>query len=143
MPGKVYCFNCYNEPINQLNVNGLPAGTVAGWQASGGTIYTPVALPVPRARHGDGQQAAVFPNDMPTPMRIDWDSYTIQSSINLVGLPNVSLDDDLILYIAVNQLTLMTTRGFVLLTVPLTPAGKTSAAAAVLKSLAQPMYHAD
>jgi hypothetical protein len=122
-------------------VNGLSAGTVGGWAASGTTIYTPVALAVPRARHGDGQSTAVFPNDMPTPLRIDWDSYTIQSSISMVGLPNVSLDDDLILYIAVNQMTLMTTRGFVLLSVPLQPASKTDAAAATLKSLAHPAFH--
>ena len=142
MPGKVYCFNAYNETINQLNVNGSVAGVVAGWAATGTTIYTPVALAVPRARHGDGQAAAVFPNDVPTPLRIDWDSFTIQSSISLVGLPNVSLDDDLILYIAVNQLTLMTTRGFVLLSQPIAPAGKTASALEVLSSIASPEFSA-
>jgi hypothetical protein len=141
MPGKVYCFNAFNEPIGQLNVNGLSAGNVAGWAASGATIYTPVALAVPRARHGDGQTSAVFPNDMATQVMIGWDSYTIQTSINLQGLPNVSLDDDLILYVAVNQMTLMTTRGFVLLAVPYQPASKTAAAAAVLKSAAEPKFH--
>jgi hypothetical protein len=116
MPGKVYCFNCYNETMNQLNVNGLSAGQIGGWSSSGATIYTPSAVPVPRARHGDGQSSPVFPNDMPTPLRFDWDSYTKQTSIDLRKLTNVSLDDDLILYIAINQLTLMSTRGFVLLT---------------------------
>jgi len=143
MPGKVYCFNAYNETINQLNVNGLSAGTVAGWSTTAGTLYTPVALAVTRARHGDGQSAPVFPNDMTTPLRIDWDSFTVQTSINLVGLPNVSLDDDLILYFSVNQMTLMTTRGFVLLSVQYSPASKTEAAAHVLKSLAHPEYHKD
>jgi len=121
MPGKVYCFNCYNERINQLNVNGLSAGGVSGWSASGASIYTPAGIAVARARHGDSQSIPVFPNDTPTPIRIDWDSYTIQTSIDLRRLPNVSLDDDLILYIAVNQLTLMNTRGFVLSTTPTSP----------------------
>jgi hypothetical protein len=78
---------------------------------------------------------------MPAPMRIDWDTFTVQTSISLVGLPNVSLDDDLILYIAVNQMTLMTTRGFVLLSVPMQPASKTEAGAATLKSQAHPAFH--
>jgi hypothetical protein len=143
MPGKVYCFNCFNETMNQLNVNGLTAGTVSGWAASGATIYTPVAAAVARARHGDGQTVPVFPNDMATPLRIDWDTFTVQSSISLVGLPNVSLDDDLILYIALNQLTLMTTRGFVLTNVPVSPAGKTNAGAEVLKKMASPKFFKD
>jgi hypothetical protein len=141
MPGKVYCFNCYNETINQFNVNGLAAGSISGWATSGATIYTPVSLAVARARHGDGQSVPVFPNDMPTPLRIDWDTFTIQTSINCQGLPNVSLDDDLILYMALNQLTLMTTRGFVLINQPVAPAGKTDNAAMILKAAAAPTFH--
>jgi hypothetical protein len=140
MPGKVYCFNCFNEPINQFNVNGLSAGTIAGWSSTGSTIYTPVSLGVIRARHGDSQSAPVFPNDQPTPLRMDWDSFTVQAQISLVGLPNVSLDDDLILYIALNQLTLMNTRGFVLLTQPVHPASLSEAAQTTLKDLSQPNF---
>jgi hypothetical protein len=143
MPGKVYCFNCYNETINQFNVNGLSAGTISGWAASGATIYTPVSTGVNRARHGDGQTTPVFPNDMPTPLRIDWDTFTVQTSISLMGLPNVSLDDDLILYMALNQLTLMTTRGFVLLNQPIAPAGKSAVATEALKRHAMPKFFKD
>jgi hypothetical protein len=122
MPGKVYCFNAYNEPM-KLHANGFEAGRVAGWSSSAATRYAPVALAVARARHGDGQPGPVFPNDMPTPLRIDWESFSVQTSINLAGLPNVSLDDDLILYIAVNQTTLMTTRGYVLRNGSISPWG--------------------
>jgi hypothetical protein len=121
MPGKVYCFNCYNETMNQLNVNGVSAGSISGWSSSGSAIYTPVAAAVNRARHGDGQSQPVFPNDQPTRLRCNWDSFSIQTQINLASLPNVSLDDDLILHIAVNQLTLMSARGFVLLSQPVSP----------------------
>lgn len=118
MPGKVYCFNCYNEPISQLNVNGLSAGGVSGWATSGAGIYTPASVAIARVRHGDGQSSPAFPNDQPTPLRIDWDSFTVQTTINLTNLPSISLEDDLILYIALNQATLITTRGFVLLSQP-------------------------
>jgi len=124
MPGQVYCFNCYNEPFH-LNVNGLSvAGSVPGWSTSGPTIYTPVSIAVNRARHGDGQSTPVFPADRPTPLRIDWDSFTAQTSINLTNLLNVSLEDDLILYVALNQLTLVTNRGFVLMHVPASPVSR-------------------
>lgn len=122
MPGKVYCFNCYNETINQLNANGGSAGDVSGWARSGSAIYTPVAIAVPRARHGDGM-GAVFPNDQPTSLRIDWDSYTVQTSLDLSALRNVSLDDDLILQITLNQLTLINTRGFALISQSASPSG--------------------
>jgi hypothetical protein len=135
-PGNVYCFNCYNEPVEQLNVNGVAFGSVTpaigGWAATGGTIYTPLSVPVPRSKHGDGN-AATFPNDMSTPLRINWDSWTVQTDIDISKIPNLSLNDDLILYIAINQLTLMNTRGFVLLTKPVSPAGQTPKAVAELK----------
>jgi len=140
MPGKVYCFNCYNETVNQLNVNGLLAGAIGGWATSGSTIYTPVSLAVARARHGDGQTVPVFPNDQPTPLRIDWDTFTVHATVNTVGLPNISLDDDLVLYLSLNQLTLMSTRGFVLLTVPCAPAAKSSAAKKELEKNSEPRF---
>lgn len=118
MAGKVYCFNCYNEPIHQLTVNGVSFGQAIGpWATSGAGTYTPVAAAVPRVRRGDGS-AAAFPNDRPTQLRIDWDSFTGQAAIDLSALAGISLDDDLILFIAVNQMMLMQTRGFVLTIVP-------------------------
>ncbi|HEY1604926.1 MAG TPA: hypothetical protein VGF77_04955 [Allosphingosinicella sp.] len=142
MPGKVYCFNCYNETMNQLNVNGLSAGSIGGWSSSGSAIYTAVAVAVNRARHSDGSQP-VFSNDQPTALRLNWDSFAIQTQISLVGLPNVSLDDDLILYIAVNQLTLVSSRGFVLLSQPISPFANSDVAQKTLQSLARPQFHRD
>lgn len=145
MPGKVYCFNAYNEPMNKLSVNGMPVPppaitgsptgpAIAGWSAEGATIYTPKALPVSRARHGDGQSAPVFPNDV-TQLRFEWDSFTANTSLDLTKLQNVSLDDDLILYIAINQMTLMTTRGFVLQSVSYLPSGLTAPAKTLLHNM--------
>lgn len=141
MAGNVYCFNAYNEPMNQLNVNGFVFGTatpaIGGWTSSGATIYTPAAVAVPRLKHGDGTTAG-FPNDQATPLRFNWDTYTVQTSIDLRNLPNVSLDDDLILYIAVNQMTLMQTRGFVLKTVPYAPQSQAPQAEEVPAAIHEP-----
>lgn len=138
MAGNVYTFNCYNEPVNALNVNGSPFGTanpaIGPWATTGGTIYTPVAVPVPIAKHGD-DGAAAFSWDMDTPVRINWDSYTVNTSVPAIqSLPNTSLDDPLILYLAINQLTLMNARGFVLKSIPCQPAGQTREAMAEVES---------
>lgn len=132
MAGNVYTFNCYNEPVNTLNVNGSQFGTaspaIGPWATSGGTIYTPVSVPVPIAKHGDAGSAA-FSWDMATPLRVNWDSWTVNTSVPAINsLPNTSIDDNLILYLALNHLTLMNTRGFVLLSVNCSPAGLTSEA---------------
>jgi len=132
MAGNVYCFNCYNEPINQLNVNGLAFGTatpaIGPWATSGATIYTPVSVAVPIAKHGDAG-ACAFSWDMDTPLRANWDSYTLNNPVPAINsLPNVSMDDPLILYIAVNHLTLMNARGFVLWSKDVAPTGLTSEA---------------
>jgi hypothetical protein len=41
---------------------------------------------------------------------------------------------------ALNQLTLMSTRGFVLLSVPIAPAGKTAAAKELLHKMSEPKF---
>lgn len=134
MAGNVYTFNCFNEPVNTLNVNGSAFGTanpaIGAWATSGSTIYTPVSVAVPISKHGDAGNAA-FSWDMDTPVRINWDSYTVQTSVPAIqSLPNTSLDDPLILYLALNQLTLMNARGFVLKSIACQPAGQTEAALA-------------
>lgn len=140
MPGKVYCFNCYNEPMI-FSVNGMSAGTISGWSASGATIYTPVSVAVDRARHGDHQSKPVFADDTTTPLVLDWDTFTAKPSIATGAWPSISLDDDLILYMAANQMSLMTTRGFVLTTVPYTIVAKTPNGVKILESMANPVFH--
>jgi hypothetical protein len=40
--GKVYVFNCYNEPINNLSVSGYNAGEISGWdEKDQSKKYTP------------------------------------------------------------------------------------------------------
>ncbi|ELX09337.1 hypothetical protein Jab_2c14030 [Janthinobacterium sp. HH01] len=125
MTGNVYCFNTFGDNLEQFSVNGASASAtvpaVAGWptaSSSSTSIYTPYALSVPRARHGD-TFTAVFLNDGPTVMGMNWDSGKVETSIDLSQLPHpVSLDEDLILYMSANQMILMNIHGFVLKTVP-------------------------
>jgi hypothetical protein len=113
--GGIYVFNCYNEPINRLSVAGGQAGTIPPWSAGdrGQFLYTPAGIRVPRARSKTPGQFAIGDNAV----SIEWDSFTGTATINIPGGDSgVSLDDDLVLFVAVNQATLQSTRGFVLAT---------------------------
>ena len=111
MPGKVYVFNSYNEPITNLSVSGYNAGSIAGW----GTDYKPDVINVPRAKHSDDESTAAFAIG-DNPMIIPWDSFQAAAKVTIPNpaASNVSLDDDLILYLMVNKAILVTTRGYVL-----------------------------
>ena len=114
--GKVYVFNCYNEPITNLSVSGYSAGDIAGWQEGDqGKTFTPNELLVPRAKHGEDLTAAAFAigtNNVVIP----WVSFLANSGITIPNpaVSPVSLMDSLILYLTVNKAILMTHRGYVL-----------------------------
>jgi len=119
MPGNVYLFNLFSEPISNLAVNGFAAGSIGGY-ANGGTgtpIYTPASLAVPRTRYpADSAAFTIGANSVILP----WDSFR---GITMVNIPDpaqtpVSLNDPLLLLVAVNEAMLMTTRGLLLSTFP-------------------------
>lgn len=118
MPGSVYVFNLYNEPITNLTIGGYPAGSINGYSnGSGAPRYTPASLSVPRTKYPAGSAAfAIGDNSVVIP----WDSFR---GMAMVTIPNpgtapVSLDDPLILLLAVNEAILLNTRGYVLSTFP-------------------------
>jgi hypothetical protein len=117
MAGNVYLFNLYNEPITGLSVNGYSAGNVSGYAngSTGTPIYTPASLSVARSKYQGGSAAfAIGGNSLVIP----WDSFrgTTTVSIPDPSTAPVSLDDSLLLLVAVNEAMLMTTRGYVLST---------------------------
>jgi hypothetical protein len=116
VPGSVFVFNCYNETVGQLSVAGYSAGSITAWGNSGNTIYQPQSIAVARIAQNESRTAAQFAFG-DNPCRIDWDSF---SATFTVAIPDpssgVSLDDDLILYAAVNQTILLNSRGSVLAT---------------------------
>jgi hypothetical protein len=137
--GNVYCFNSFNEPAN-LNVNGFAATQIPGWQATGQTIYTPQAIPIPRVKHTGDATAASFGNDAPNQVRIQWVSYTGNTTITIPG-SHSSLLDDLILYLTLNKAILMDTRGFVWDTHDIAPVGLTAAAKESIHKAAKVIKH--
>lgn len=116
MPGKVSVFNLYNEPISGLSVSGYSAGNVAGYNPpTSSPAYQPGALatPVSRAAHA-GSSALFVTGD--NNVIIPWESFTGTVTITMPDptKTQVSIDDDLIIYLATNLALVVTTRGFVL-----------------------------
>jgi hypothetical protein len=118
---NVYVFNLYNEPITGLSVAGYAAGNIDGY-ATGTTppnvpIYTPATLAVPRSKSpGSSASFSIGDNSLVAP----WNSFRGTATITIPDPRKdpVSLDDPLILLLAVNQAILLSTRGYVLNTFP-------------------------
>jgi hypothetical protein len=117
--GTVYCFNCSDEPILQLTVNGSSAGSVGGWSRTRGfrgeAEYTAKSVAVARSFRGDGP---AFLIDTPTPVRLDCKSFTVQGMVEMPPSTELRREDDLILQMAMNQFTLVSPYGVVLRTIP-------------------------
>ena len=112
---SVYVFNCLNEPITGLAVAGYKVGNIPDWsdgRSGPATRYTPAGLPVPRSEFPTSEGTfAIGDNAVSSP----WDSYIGRATITIPDprSTGVSLDDDLILFLASNEAMLLTTRGFV------------------------------
>jgi len=117
--GTVHVFNSYNEPVTGLSVSGYSAGNIDGWAASGATQYTPNQVSVPRCKYqGEVSGPAFAIGD--NPVVIPWVSFRAAATITIPPPQSgVSLMDDLILYLTVNTAILVTTRGYVLNTFPI------------------------
>jgi hypothetical protein len=112
--GKVTVFNCYNEPVNGLAVGGGVVGDIAAWSGGGGSRppkYTPASLTVSRSKKPEPKSFAIGENRLLIP----WDSFTGTAKIQIPDPAQspVSLDDDLLLFVGINEVTMMTTRGYV------------------------------
>ena len=128
---NVYVFNLYNEPITALSVAGYAAGKIPGYAdgtvPAGVAIYTPASLSVPRSKTpGSSASFAIGDNTLVVP----WDSFRGTATITIPDPAKtpISLDDPLILLLAVNDAILLTTRGYVVQTFPFTltdPSGET------------------
>jgi hypothetical protein len=112
MPGKVTVFNSYNEPIVHMLVANLDAGNIGGW-AVGPTPpqFTPSAGTVPRSKYPSTTAVFAYGDN---PMVFPWNSRTGHTTVSISV--DISLDDDLILYLTQNLAILLTARGVVLST---------------------------
>jgi hypothetical protein len=113
--GSVYVFNCYNEPISALAVAGAAVGGIDSWSTRGQTLYTPAERAVQRSRSPNPGSFANGNNAV----RIPWDSFTGTTTVTIPDASSgISIDDDLILFLTINQAILLTTRGRVQSTFP-------------------------
>jgi hypothetical protein len=122
MAGKVYVFNCFNEPITGLSVAGYSVGNIPQWADGTGKAikYTPEGMTVERSKYPTQKDFAIGENSLLVP----WDSFTGSTTVVIPDPKpqeknSVSLDDDLILFLCTNEAILLTTRGFVLNTFPM------------------------
>lgn len=111
--GKVTVFNCYNEPVSRLNIDGGDVGDIAPWSEGGGNRpakYTPASLTVPRSKNPEPKSFAIGSNRLSS----QWNSFTGTATIEIPDPSQVSLNDDLLLFLAINEATMLTTRGYVI-----------------------------
>jgi hypothetical protein len=109
---RVTVFNCYNEPILDLEVGGREVGTIEGWsdgRAGQPPRYTPASLTVARSRYPAAKTFGIGDNQVMIP----WQSFTGSTKITIPSASDspISLDDDLLLFVSTNQVTMLTTRG--------------------------------
>jgi hypothetical protein len=105
----VYVFNLFPESA-RVEVNSLGAGAIErwGWESP---IYRPApGLKVPRSRYPQADNAVFHNGDNVVVVR--WDSFTARATVPVSQ--DVSLTDDLLLYVTTNQFFLMNTRGQVI-----------------------------
>jgi len=112
MAGTVYFYNLFNE-VATLSLNGGSAGTINGWDKTNG--YAPSNLGVVSTQHDDENTGKAYrggngANDL----RIEWDSGYATGTVTLptVG-DNISIDQDLVCYIAKNDAFVEDVQGFV------------------------------
>lgn len=112
---NVTVFNLYNEPVSGLSVSGYAAGKIAGYadgSQEGLPRYTPACLLVPRTKSPESEATFAIGDN---PVVVPWNSFRGSGTVTIPdpAKDKLSLDDDLILLLAVNQAVLMEARGFV------------------------------
>jgi hypothetical protein len=112
MAGTVYIFNLFNETAT-LSLNGGVAGTINGWDAQKG--YTPSYFAATSVKHLDEATGKVCRGgDGANGVVIQWDSGGAKGTITFPTVEDgVSIDDDLVCYIAKNSAFVEDKDGFV------------------------------
>jgi hypothetical protein len=108
---------CYNEPVHRLTVDGNDVGNIAPWSEGGANRpakYTPASLTVPRSKNPEPKSFAIGNNRLSA----QWDSFTGTASIKIPDLREVSLDEDLLLFLALDEATMMNVHGYVMARFP-------------------------
>jgi hypothetical protein len=112
MAGKVYFYNLFNE-VATLSLNGGQAGTINGWDKANG--YAPSSLAVDSATHDDEATGKAYRGgNGQNAVEVHWDSGFAKGTVTMPTVnDNISIDQDLVCYIAKNDSFVEDTQGFV------------------------------
>ena len=123
MSGKVYTYNLFSEPA-ALAINGGAAvgpdgstatGKIAANGGSGGS-YAPASVTVGSAKHSDESSGLWYRGgDGVNTIRMTWDSgFSTSSTFKMPTVADdVSIDDELIVYIAKDKASVQTVTGII------------------------------
>ncbi len=116
--GKVYVFNCFNEPAS-LSVSNFGPESIPAWAMTGTNKYEPSGVAVARIMHGDEREGIAFANVGDNLVSVNWTS----NAFNNISIPmppgtQTSINDDLVLYLTQSSFILMTTDGYIVSITP-------------------------
>ena len=116
MSGKVYVFNVNLEPMDTLQVRNFDAGKIGGWSTESNSKYTPQSLGIERTKNRDD-----IPSFAQGENEVFFRRATYNGRASITVPQEISLLDDLILYLTRNTAILMRTSGEVISTVNFDP----------------------
>ena len=116
MSGKVYVFNVNLEPMDTLQVRNFDAGKIGGWSTESSSKYTPQSLGIERTKNRDD-----IPSFAQGENEVFFRRATYNGRASITVPQEISLLDDLILYLTRNTAILMRTSGEVISTVNFDP----------------------
>ena len=116
MSGKVYVFNVNLEPMDTLQVRNFDAGKIGGWNTESDGKYTPQSLGIERTKNRDD-----IPSFAQGENEVFFRRATYNGRASITVPQEISLLDDLILYLTRNTAILMRTSGEVISTINFDP----------------------
>ena len=119
---KVYVFNCYHEPITGLSVGGHAARRHPRVRRRERTAAADLHAGEPGGPRSKGQESSATFAIGPNTLLVPWDSFRGQATIAVPdpAKQHIGLADPLLLFLAVNDAILLTTRGYVVEQFPMT-----------------------
>lgn len=112
----VYVFNVNREPMDTLQVRNFDAGSIGGWSAENNDKYTPRSLGIERTKNRDDKLSFAQGDN-----EVFFRRATYNGRASITVPQDISLLDDLILYMTRNTAILMRTSGEVISTVHFDP----------------------
>lgn len=115
--GKIYMFNVNVEEMSRIQIRTFPSeNTIKGWSTDSSTRYQPSALAIERFKL-DEEKFGFTQGDN----QVTFHRPTYNSAFTLMINPDITLSDDLILYVMRKNAILMRTNGEIIEEVSFVP----------------------